>query len=187
MLGQFCLHPMLKGWEYKTHVIERTMVRGATPHEKRIRERGWILGIAGITTDCYATFRVSWQGADLQTRELVFNAEAGLVLGATVQDPAGWLRRYYRPNPASSEGIFVGIVFSGGLQGAALPFIPTVVMEISLPTESTQESAYISGVAEMITVTNPKLFLETLRSIQGIKGKIDPGLLTFGASLEAKP
>jgi len=188
MLGQYNLLPFLKGWEYKFHVLERSnVVRGAEPIELRLREQGWLLGISVFSTDCYGTLKVSWQGADLQTNELSFNAEGALALGAIVQDPSGWVQRYFRPNPASSAGIFVGVLFSGGAQGAVWPYVPTVIVEISLPSDSTQASAYIDAVAVTIAITNPKLFLQTYRSIHGIKGKLDPGLFVLGPTpLEEK-
>lgn len=184
MLGMFNLHPLLKGWEYKDHALIRTaVVRGADPIELRVNERGWLMTIGLLSTDCYGTFKISWQGADLATREFSFNAEAALALGAVVQDPAGWIQRYFRPNPASTAGIFVGVVFSGGYQGATWPYVPTVIMQISLPTTSTQASAYINVVATTIAITDPKLFAISLRKIEGIKGKIDPDLFALGRTV----
>jgi len=181
MLGQYNLLPILKGWEYKIHKIERTsVVRGANPIELRVNERGWLTGVVMVSTDCYATLRVKWQGADLQTQELAGNAEAGMILGGTVQDPAGWVQRYFRPDPASTAGIFVTVLYTGGFQGSAWPFIPTVIMEINLPSTSTQSSAYIRATSSTVAITNPKLFMISLRKALGIKGKIDPELFSMG-------
>jgi len=181
MLGMFNLFPLLKGWEYKFHTLERTnVVRGADPVELRIGEQGWLMTVSVLSTDCYGTLRISWQGAELETRSFNINAEALIIAGALAQDPSGWLQRYFRPNPASTAGIFYSILFSGGAQGSAWPYFPTVIMDISLPTTSTQTSAYISAVAVTIGITQPKLFLQSLRSILGVKGKIDPALLVIG-------
>jgi len=188
MLGQYNLLPFLKGWEYKEHILIRTnIVRGAAPTSLRISEQGWLKSIFVLSTDCYGTLKVSWQGADLQTRETYVDAEGALAIGAVAQDPSGWVQKYFRPNPASSAGIFVTVAFSGGAQGSVWPYVPTVIMEISLPSDSTQASAYVAAVAVTIAITNPKLFLQTYRSIMGIKGKLDPGLFVLGPTpLEEK-
>jgi len=181
MLGMYSLLPLLKGWEYKIHRIARTnVVRGADPIELRVREQGWLINVALLSTDCYGTLRVTWQGADLQTQELAGNAESGIAIGAISQDPGGWVQRYLRPNPASTAGIFFTSLFSGGFQGSAWPFIPTVIMEINLPSTSTQASAYVLGSALVVAITNPKLFMISLRKLLGIKGKLDPELFVLG-------
>ena len=181
MLGQFNLLPFLKGWEYKVRRIVRdSVIRGADPIELRESELGWLMHIWVISTDCYGTLKITWQGANLETTEAPFYAERFMWAGALAQDPAGWLQKYFRPNPASTAGIFGSTYFSGGYQGAAWPYIPTVTMGISLPADSTQDSAYIEGVAFVMVVTKPKLFLESLRAIEGIKGKLDPNLFVLG-------
>ncbi len=187
MLGQFNLLPMLKGWEYKVHLLEKSdVVRGAAPKELRISEMGWLMTVLMISTDSYGTLRVTWQGADLQAQEFSGNAEAALAFGAVAQDPAGWVQRYYRPNPDSTAGIFVSILFSGGAQGSVWPFVPTVVMEISLSENSTQASAYILAVAVTIVITNPELFKRTLQEITGANAEIAKKLLALLQRLEEK-
>ena len=181
MLGMYSLLPLLKGWEYKTHVITRSnVVRGAAPIELRIREQGWLMSIAVLSTDCYGTLKITWQGADLQTREARFAAEGAMAAGAVSQDPSGWVQRYLRPNPASTAGVFVGVLFSGGAQGSAWPYIPTVIMEINLQDSSTQTSAYVQAIASTIAITNPKLFAISLRKLFGVKGELDPELFALG-------
>jgi len=156
------------------------VVRGATPKSLPIREMGWLMYIMVVSTDCYGTLKISWQGADLETRDFDVNAESALALGSVAQDPAGWVQRYFRPNPFSTAGIFVTTLFSGGAQGAVWPYVPTVTMEISLPTDSTQRSAFINATAITVAITNPKLFAVSLRKLQGVKGKIDPKLFDIG-------
>jgi hypothetical protein len=177
----FHLLPLLKGWEYKFHKLERSnVIRGANPIELRVSEAGWLVNIGLVSTDSYGTLKVLWQGADLETTEWEFNAESTLALGAVAQDPSGWVQRYFRPNPNSTAGIFATVPFSGGTQGAVWPYVPTVIMQISLPADSTQDSAYISALAITIAITDPKAFLLSLRKALGIKGKIDPALFTVG-------
>ena len=177
----FNLFPYLKGWEYKFHRLNRNnIVRGDPPIQKRVSETGWLLSVSNLTTDCYGTVTVAWQGANLETQSLSGYPASGIVLGAFSQDPAGWVQRYFRPNPNSSAGIFVDVLFSGGLQGAAWPYVPTVVISIELPLESNQSTAYIGATATTIAITNKNLWLKSLRSLLGVKGKIDPALLQLG-------
>jgi len=180
MLGMYNLLPFLKGWEYKPHDLTRTVRRGADPLELSIVEVGWLINLSLLTDDCYGTVAIDWQGADLQTRTVYGNPEALLVGGAVSQDPSGWLQRYFRPNPWSTAGLFLAVLFSGGFQGAAWPYVPTVKMKVSLGSLSTQETATMSFHAETIAITNRKAFLESLRNILGITGKIDPALLVEG-------
>lgn len=133
-----------------------------------------------VTNDCYGTFKIQWQGADLETREITVYAEAMKVLGAFAQDPAGWTQRYSRPNPNSTAGLYNIVLFSGGTQGSTWPYVPTVKLSIELLNESTQASALISIVAITIAITDSKAFLLSLRKVLGIKGKIDPALFVVG-------
>lgn len=180
MLGMFHLLPFLKGWEYKSHILTRTVRRGAAPIEVGINEAGWLMSMGVLTDDCYGTVWIDWQGADLQTRSGGGNPESFLLVGAVSQDPAGWLQRYFRPNPASTAGIFALVPFTGGYQGSTFPYVPTVKMKVSLMSDSTQETATVSFRAETIAITDKRAFLASLRKIFGITGKIDPLLLVTG-------
>ena len=180
MLGIFHLLPFLKGWEYKVHKLERTVVRGASPIEYPINETGWLMLLDLLTDDAYGTVSIEFQGADLETRTIIANVETGKALGGVMQDPSGWIQRYFRPNPYSTAGIFYGCIFSGGFQGTTLPYVPTVKMKIYLPEESTQASAYISAGAQTIAITDKKAFLISLRKMLGIKGKLDLKMLALG-------
>ena len=181
MLGMFSLLPYLKGWEYKVHMISRdNIVRGAAQIEKSVSETGWLLSAALASTDCYGTGKISWQGADLETTSITFQPEAARIVGALAQDPSGWIQKYFRPNPDSSAGFYVYVAFTGGFQGSAWPYVPTIVMSINLPTDSTQKVATVSLQANTIAITNKRLWLKSLRSVLEVKGKIDPALLNIG-------
>jgi len=181
MLGMFHILPLLKGWEYKVHRLERWVNRGADPLSLSILERGWLISLTELTNDCYATCRIEWQGADLQTRTFEGNPQSMADIGGFLQDPAGWLQRYFRPNPASTAGMFALIIMSGGFHGALLPYIPTVKLSMYLPLDSTQTQAYIGLAAEVVAITDVKTFIQSLRSVLAIKDlKIDPALLTIG-------
>ena len=166
MLGIFNLLPILKGWEYKEHVItSKSVVRGAAPLELlRLSERGLVYAMAMLTDDAYGTFTVSFQGADLQTITNALYPEAFRVLGAFVQDPAGWLQRYLRPNPYSTQGVY-SLISTGGYQGSTYPYYPTIVSTVSLPTNSTQATAEVTGTANVVAITNLKAFVTSLRRV----------------------
>jgi hypothetical protein len=178
----FHLLPLLKGWEYKVHILEKAVNRGATPEELALSETGWLMSVVLASDDCYGTVKIDWQGADLQTTSWMWNAEIGRLIGTIVQDPGGWVQRYFRPNPNSTLGIYVTVVFSGGFQGALFPYIPTVRLKISLTTDSTEVSATVKVVATVIAITDKKAFIKSLRRLLDANAslKIDPALLAVG-------
>lgn len=187
MLGMFSLFPLLKGWEYKIHDCARTTVRrGDSPLEVlRMEEWGWLLHILELTDDAYGTFDVNFQGADLETLSWTFYPEVMNQIGAFAQDPGGWLQEYVRPNPFSTAGLYVLAAFSGGYQGSAWPFLPTTVLRLRLPTDSTQESANIRLVAAVVAITDRRLFIQSLRCVldQKLSLTIDPRLLAAGPAV----
>ena len=66
MLGQFNLLPLLKGWEYKSHILSRTtVIRGAPPIPLNLSEKGWLLSVGLSATDAYGTLNIAWQGANI--------------------------------------------------------------------------------------------------------------------------
>jgi len=135
-----------------------------------------------VTTDVYGTLIIEYQGADLETRTQHLYPEGARALGAFAQDPAGWLQRYFRPNPDSTGGIFSLVAFTGGWQGAVWPYVPSIVVKVHLPLESTQKSAFISGTTGTIAITDTKAFIRSLRRVLDPKSslKIDPVLLSTG-------
>lgn len=190
MLGMFNLLPLVKGWEYKTHSATRTVVQGASPIEVlRVEEMGWLMQITELTSDAYGTVMVDWQGADLQTFSGVMSPEAYHAVGAFAQDPSGWIQKYFRPNPNSTAGLYFAVQSTAGYQGSAFPYVPSVVVKLRLPNESTQASALISATALTIAITNKKAFIQSLRRLLDANAslKIDPALLSVGpAEFEEK-
>ena len=162
MLGQFGLLPLLKGWEYKEHVISRTLARGQSA-ELVVGEMGWILQVTLVSNDSYGTLGFKYQGADLELHEAELSAEAGLPYGSFLPDPAGYIPRYFRPNPYSTAGIFVLAWNLTGYYGAAWPYVPTVTARISLDVRSTQLEATVYGYAATIAITDKVAFLRSLR------------------------
>jgi len=179
----FHLLPLLKGWEYKSHVALRTVQNGNTPlNVLTIDESGWLLGEHILTDDAYGTLIVRYQGADLQTREDRLYPEAARAVRAFAQDPGGWLQAYLRPNPYSTAGLYCGIGFSGGFQGASFPYVPSIIMSLYLDPRSTQASATVMGIAQVIAITDKKAFIQSLRRVLDANAslKIDPALMTIG-------
>jgi len=155
--------------------------RGASPLEVRISEVGWLFLLNMLTNDCYGRATVMWQGADLETKRTSITPEEAKELGAWAQDPSGWVQRYFRPNPFSTAGIYFLSVFSG-FQGLTLPYVPTVTLQVSLDSESTQSSASVGFYGTTIAVTDVKAFIRSLRRVLDANAslKIDPALLTVG-------
>lgn len=183
MLGMLNLLPLLKGWQYKAHVIEKTLMPQEASDPWRIPDVGWLTLIACASTDAYGQLSIAWQDADLQTHGGEFNSiEDSRILGAFVQDPGGWIQRYFRPNPYSTAGYFFNVVFSGGFQGSPLPFVPTTTVTLRLGPESTQQSAIIAAQAQVISITNRKQFIRSLRQVLNSQAdiKIPEEILSLG-------
>lgn len=181
MLGAFNLLPLLKGWSYKNHVAKRkSVVRGASPVEiMRLDEMGWLFGISLITTDAYGTLLLEYQSTELESGTFTLYPEA--VKPSWQQDPGGFAVQYLRPDANSTAGLYF-IVIAPGFQGFMFPYVPTITMKLLLPNESTQNSAYIYGVASTIAITDRKAFIRSLRRVLGAKADlwIDPALLVTG-------
>ena len=166
MLGVFNLLPLLKGWQYKTHTLEKTLTLGQVSDPWRIPDVGWLMLITCASTDAYAQLSIAWQDADLQTHGGEFvSIEDARILGGFAQDPAGWIQRYFRPNPYSTAGYFYVVLFSGGYQGSPLPFVPTTTVMLRLGPESTQASAIVAAQAQVVSITNRKQFIRSLRQV----------------------
>jgi len=176
----WCRH---KGWEYKLRGWTRTVQRGETIDVERINEIGWLFGIQVLSDDCYGGVTLQFQGGDLELHTVAEgHAEFGKAIGAICQDPSGWVQKYYRPNPNSTAGIFFSVLHSAGFQGTLLPYVPTTIVKLYLRSESTQASATVHCSAWSVAITNPSLFIRSLRSVIGAGTimKIDPPLLTAG-------
>ena len=161
-------------------------MRGDSPLEVlRMEEWGWLLQMVEATDDAYGTFDISFQGADLETLSWTYYPEAMRQIGAFAQDPAGWLQEYVRPNPFSTAGLYILGAFTGGYQGSAWPFLPSTVIKLRLPSDSTQESANIHVLLAFIAVTDRKLFIRSLRRVldQKLSLTVDPRLLAAGPAV----
>jgi len=190
MLAMFSLLPLLKGWGYKTHIAERkALIRGAPPEpiyeiQKILKdELGWMLYMREWTNDCYGTVHVEFCGADRERNMLPdMFPEAALALGATEQDPAGCIKRYFRPNPYSTAGIYFMLAVSGGFQGTAISFLPDIKIALSLQKESTQATAHVVATGDVVVLTDREEFIKSLRRVLNAKADlwIDPALKKVG-------
>ncbi len=187
MLGIFNVLPFLQGWQYKRHIGKRdNVIRGDAPVEVvRRNETGLVYSMMALTDDCYGTFQLEVQGAELQIKTELIYPELFKSLGMVAQDPSGWASLYRRPNPNSTAGAYVGLS-TGGFQGSTFPYLPSIVLSLSLPEESTQTSAYIQGVADVVAIVNREKFIRSLRRLLEAKADlwIDPALLELEASFK---
>lgn len=181
MLGQYTLLPLLKGWEYRARSYTRTVQRGQTLEVAREAELGWLCAIVLQSNDCYGGVLVDSQGADLEIRRIELIVEAGRQAGAFMHDPAGWVQRYYRPNPNSTAGFYYAAI-SLGFHGSIYPYVPTTIVNLTLTEESTQAAATVTAGIQAVAITDPRLFMRSLRSVLGMPVilPIDPALLVPG-------
>jgi hypothetical protein len=182
MLGQYNLLTLVKGWQYKEHSLQKTLAPGQTSDPYRIPEMGWLLGVSIVTTDAYGGFILDWQDADLQMKTVRSDIETARLFGAFVQDPAGWIQRYFRPNPYSTVGLYTGLYFSGGFQGSPFPFVPTTTLRVFLGSTSNQASALVSLGTVEVAITNKELFIQSLRQVLDSQAdiKVPKELLSIG-------
>jgi hypothetical protein len=86
-------------------------------------------------------------------------------IGAFAPDPAGWAQLYYRPNPASTAGLYFIAPFSGGYHGFLFPFTPPVKVGVLMRQESTQAEATVIANAGAIIITDREKFIRSLQKI----------------------
>jgi len=164
MLGQFSLLPLLKGWEYKIHNLNRTtVIRGDPPIPLKMSEKGWLVSLQMTTTDAYGTLNIAWQGAEAQLITQDYYPEVYRLGGAIESDSSGYAQLYFRPNPNSTAGLYSIVAGEMGFNASALPYVPAVINSIRLPLESTQASASIYAQAFVIAILDDKAFLQSLR------------------------
>jgi hypothetical protein len=183
MLGMFDLLPLMKGWDYKVKVYTREVTRGQIVEVDRVEESGWLMLLFFATDDAYGGVEIMFQGAGLNMFSTgVVNAQQQYDGGAVVQDPAGWVSRYYRPNPQSTTGAYFVCITTQGSQGSTMPHVPTSIIKMALDIKSTQEKATISLTTVRVIITDKKQFIRSLRAVMGMPTiqDIDPAILVAG-------
>jgi hypothetical protein len=173
----------MKGWDYKATTWTRKITRGQTIEVERVSETGYLWLLYLSTDDCYGGASIEMQGADLRsiTSSNVY-PKATYDIGALMQDPSGWVQRYYRPNPQSSQGIYFVPALTLGFQGSTMPYVPTTIIRFFLKEESTQAEATVSLSVLRIILTDKKQFIKSIRALTGanIIQEIDTVLLSAG-------
>lgn len=165
-LGPFSLLPLLEGWDYAVYWASEVVARGERRVVKEVADRGWLLSIGYYTNDAEAGCRVEFGGpAGLRRHTAEATPQDLYNVGATQQDPAGWLQLYERPSAASTAGSYFVALFSGGFQGSPLPFVPPVKVTLFLREESTQPAAAILFSAFAIVITDADAFRRSLQRI----------------------
>lgn len=185
MLGMFNLLPLMKGWDYKTNTWTRELIRGQALEVERVEDMGWLLFLSLATDDCYGGAKISFQGADLRPTDIAdYYPKLLYDVGAIVQDPAGWMQLYYRPNPQSTAGAYFAGFTTSGFQGSTFPYVPSTVVQLFLLSQSTQAKATVSLTSIRVIITNKAQFIKSLRVLIGANTiqEIDPVLLSPGPS-----
>ena len=167
MTGLLSLLPLLEGWDYHNYPVPITSVTSTIKFLKRIEKRGWIMNLAVLTTDAYATLRLRFRGAGGLWQIANIVAEPAFTLGGIQQDPSGWVSLYNRPAPPSTAGIYSIIAFTGGYQGSPLSYFEEIIVEGFLGASSSQSSATISASASVIELLDEPAFKRSLREFLG--------------------
>jgi hypothetical protein len=97
-----------------------------------------------------------------QTPPATLYPEFMKTLGLVTESPGGFLVRYYRPDAASSWGVYIMMIQAGV---DAAPFSAPTKVEVSLPDLSTQPNAYVAGVATTIELTDMTAFMKSLADL----------------------
>lgn len=179
MLGPASLFPFLKGWEYKSHTLNRTVNKGQTV-DLSVSEDGWLVGVNVLTSDAAMRVGFDFQGADMEmfTNRITMGTP---IIGSVEPDPSGYMIRQIQPNPDSTAGLFVAVMWEPGFYGALIPFVATFRMSAELLATSTQNSAIVNMLAFTVAITHKQNWLQSLRACLAIKDmKIPSYLLTPG-------
>jgi hypothetical protein len=122
--------------------------------------------MGAFTNDAQAGFKLEFGGPTALARHIMEATPQDFYdVGAFAQDPAGWAQLYYRPNPASTAGLYYIAPFSGGCQGFLLPFTPPVKVGVLMRQESTQEEATVIADAGAIIIVDREKFIRSLQKI----------------------
>lgn len=170
MTSSFNLLPFLEGWQYKEHIIPRTVTRGADPIQLASVEYGWLMSLTAVTTDALLEVTVESQVPTLDVHTISATPYSYYVLGRWVPDPMGWLQLYRRPNPANTVGSYMITLISAGFHGTAFPHTPVTRIRAYLDSASTQTSASVTLSAFTVAVTDQKAFLKSWKHLYASQG-----------------
>ena len=164
LAGPFNVLNLIEGWDHRDYPIPSTVVQKtrATPILE-ITKWGWLQSIVMVSNDSYGALRIRYKGAGGREISGTVFAEIAVLAGNWQVDSGGYVTRYYRPNPASSAGIYYVSVISG-LEGTPLPYREPVIVEGILMDDSTQNSALVSGSISVLEIRDLRLFLNSLKA-----------------------
>jgi len=165
MLGLFELLPFLDGWNYRVYTIPLTpVIYGEAPKTVlKIRTKGWLLSALMTTNDAYGTLVAISKSPGGVEYTPAYSAEYGINVGAVQQDPSGWVQMYFRPNPASTFGAYVGRLNSMGYEGSLFPTGDEIRIEIYLDAPSTQSVALVGALILNLEIKDETAFKNSLR------------------------
>lgn len=161
------LLPLLAGWDYEYYTYN-DVVSKQNPVVHKIMDYGLLITAAMICDDAYATTDIIIGGKG--RKKITLNASPFLfnALGATQQDPGGWVQLYFAPAfPVSSAGAFFVAITSGGFQGSPIPYVPPVEVRTYLARDSTQATANLTFNGFAVIFTDRDAFLKSYRAAIG--------------------
>jgi hypothetical protein len=165
MLGLFDLLPFLDGWNYRVYTIPLTpIVYGEAPKTVlTITRKGWHLSTLMTSNDAFGTLVATLKSPGGIEYSPAYNAEYGLAVGAVQQDPSGWVQMYFRPNPLSTFGVYVGRLDSPGYQGSLFPTGQEIRIQVYLDAGSTQSVALVGAQILNLEIKDEPAFRKSLR------------------------
>jgi hypothetical protein len=161
----FELFPLLDGWDYHGYRVPATLVTKGSPQLLlKIEKPGWVLAAVMGCTDAFATLLVKVEGPGGIIHTGVAQPQAYFDIGGVQTDPGGYLQLYFRPNPLSSAGNYYVSIMKPGLSGEPFPYKAPIIIEGYLDTLSTQNAAFLAGVALVAEVKDERIFKESIAS-----------------------
>jgi hypothetical protein len=179
----FSILDFLSGWEYKAYQFSAICQRGARAIETNLNSSGWVGEILLTTNDVFGTITVTPQHL-AKTPTISIFPELAKVLGVVSATPGGYLLKYLRPDPLSTFGIFTLLIQAGT---EASPFSAPSKVALSLGDLSTQNSALVQAVANVVELTDPSAFMKSLADLPVNKqADLADAIRSLTKTLEAK-
>jgi hypothetical protein len=165
MLGLFDLLPFLDGWNYRVYTIPLTpIVYGEAPKTVlKITAKGWHLATLMTSNDAFGTLVATLKSPGGIEYSPNYNAQFGMNVGAVQQDPSGFVQMYFRPNPLSTFGVYVGKLDSMGYQGSLFPTGEEIRIQVYLDAGSTQSVALVGAQILNLEIKDEPAFRKSLR------------------------
>lgn len=164
----FELMPLLEGWDYHGYRVPTTLVTKGNPQLLlKIEKPGWVLAAVLGCTDSFATLLVKVQGPGGIIHTGVAQPQAYYDIAGIQTDPGGYLQLYNRPNPLSTAGNYYVSIMKPGLSGLPFPYKSPITIEGYLEAGSTQNAAFLMGIALVAEIKDERIFKESLADYYG--------------------